>query len=287
MQLNVRSPAFRINTNHKSLAANIPDYGDLLLESADASHHHVTLPGNLGQERWVGDPLHDDDSGRHGELVTAEGSRMSAGAPCVEGLVVDHNGHGLRPADRLRNQDDIRHDAGVLEGEDLPRAAQPALDLVAYHGDPELPRDPADGPQELDRRRDDPALPLDRLEYDGGGFRDPALGVLQEPLEVVDAGPGPGLPADPQLDAGHDVGDAVLGLQVPGEGHGPVAHPVVATGERYDGASAGGGLAELDGGVGGVGAGRGAELDLGAGRQLRRDDGEQGLHELVLQRSPR
>ena len=183
----------------------------------------------------------------------------------------------------------------MFEGEHLPCTAHPALDLVEYQGNPELPGDPADGLQELHRCWHDPSLTLDGFEDDRGGFGDPALGVLEKSFEVVDAGSGTGLPSDPhgaavgvgvghELDAGHDVGDMVLGVAVPRERHGSVPHPVVASGEGYDGAPAGGGLAQLYGGIGGIGAGGGAELHLGTGCELLGEDGEQRVHELFFQR---
>ena len=181
----------------------------------------------------------------------------------------------------------------MLEREHLTCTAHSALDLVADHGDVELFRDPANGLEELRGCGDDPSFSLYGLEDDRRGFGETALGVLQETLEVCDAclgsllaseshGAAVGVGVGHELDTGHDVLHPVLGIQVACEGHCSVSHSVISSGECDDRSPSGGGLAQFDRCLGGIGPRRGTELHLGLGGELLRDDGEQGLHELLL-----
>ena len=84
----------------------------------------------------------------------------------------DHRRHrGLAAAERFRQCRHIRHDARLLKGEEVTGPAHAALDLI---GDPQhavLVAQRAQLAPEFDRRLDDAAAALDRLEHDDTDFR--------------------------------------------------------------------------------------------------------------------
>ena len=285
-----------LDTEHESLSADISDDGYLVLQFEQTLLEDLSLAGDISEECWVLEFLEDHGSCHHSELVAAEGSCVGSGAPGVQVLVVHDDGQGLGSSDGFRDKDDVGNDSGMLEGEHLSGTSHTALNLVADHGDAKLLGDPADGLQELDGCGDHSSLSLDGLEDNCCGLGHSALGVLEKTLEVGDTGPGSCLSADAhgaavgvgvghELHAGHDVLHVVLRGAVTGERHGSVAHSVVSSGECDDGSPAGSCLAELDGGVGGVGSRGGTELDLGPLCEFRRENREQILQEHFFRRS--
>lgn len=274
-----------LGTEHQSLSADIPDDGYIGFQGFHAGPYHLALAGDFREESGVGYGLHDLDARCHGHLVPAECAGVGTRAPFVQTLVVDDYGHGLRTAQGLGEEYHVGDYAGMLEGEHLAGTAHAALDLIADQRDVQLLGDPADLFEEFDGRGYDPSLSLDGLQDDGGGFRYPALGIPEQPLEVCDARLRARIPSEPhgaavrvgvghELHPGHGVRYVVLRSAVPGHRHRTMAHAVVSARECDYRAPARGRLAQLDGGIRGICAGGGAELYFGPGSEFRGQDRE-------------
>lgn len=146
--------------------------------------------------------------------------------------------------------------------------------------------------QEVGVRDDHAAFALHHFQDDGSGQRDAAEAVGECLLQLVGAllraeaarrVRGEGAVGE-EVDTGHPVVDRSFLRDQSADGHGAVRAAVEAATEGDDAPATGGGLAELEGRLDGAGSGGSAEVHFHPGAQARRQHGELGLGEGVLDR---
>src|SRR5690625_2455233 len=245
--------------------------------------------GDRAALQLVVGPVAADRLGRgdEGRVEAAEGAVVLARLPDVE--LGPHEGERHRQAvaaDRLRQRDDVRHDAGLLEAEEVAGAAAAHLDVVDDEQDLVALAQVRQAAQPLRAGGVDAALALDRLDDDGGRLVEATARVGEQPLEVEEV-------LDIAVEVvveGHrrgvherDTGTAAL-HGVAGDRQGAEGHAVEGVGEADDGLAAGDLAGQLEGGLDGVGAAGAGEDHLVVQAARPQDLVGEGLEELVARR---
>src|SRR5690606_27761068 len=108
-------------------------------------------------------------------------------SPGAQGRVDQHNRERQAvAAHRLRQRDHVRADAGVLEAEEPAGAAAADLDVVDDEQDAVAPAQRLETAQPVGGGDVDPALALHGLDDHRGRLVQPAAGVAEGALEVVE-----------------------------------------------------------------------------------------------------
>src|SRR5699024_10947533 len=214
----------------------------------------------------------------------AEGAVVLAGLPDVQ-LRLDE---GQRErvavaADRLREGDHVRVDAGLLEAEELTGAAAAHLDVVHAQQDLVLLAQIGQAAQPLGAGGVDAALALDGLDDPRGGpvqaaaaVRAPTPAVPEVRSDLAEVLVEAHRPGAHQRDAG-----AAALHRVAGDGQGAERHAVEAVGEAHDGLAAGDLAGQLQRRLDGVGAAGAGEGDLVVQAAGLEDLLVEGLEELA------
>ena len=103
---------------------------------------------------------------RRRQRVATEGRAVRPGPKDVHDASVGEEGRDRQEpaAERLAEDEAVRPDPLVLEGEHPPRPPEAGLDLVEQEQDPVPVAQVAQAAQEADGRDDDPGLALDRFD---------------------------------------------------------------------------------------------------------------------------
>src|SRR5207249_2016626 len=104
------------------------------------------------------------ERGGAGDGVPAERAAVRPWRPGHHTAAPDDRAERQSRGDALREHDDVRGDAPVLDRVELPRPAHAALDLVYDEEDPVLRRERAETREEVVGWHDVPAFALDRLD---------------------------------------------------------------------------------------------------------------------------
>ena len=116
--------------------------------------------------------------GGAGDRVAGIGATETAGVRGVHDVGAAGDGGERKAAGQaLRHGHDVGLDAGVLEREHFAGAGEAGLDLVGDEHDAVLVAERAQRAQELGRRDVETALPLHRLDDDGGDARGIGVGI--------------------------------------------------------------------------------------------------------------
>ena len=159
-----------LDADHAAEAAHIAD-AVVFREPFLVARHDLLADG----EGAVGEvvALHDLDGlerGRAGERVAAERAADRAGRRSFHDFLTRDDGRERHAGgDGFRRCDDIRLDTRFLPifgSEHASRAAEAGLDFVCHEQDALLVADLADGLDPLDRRGDEAAFALQRLDDD-------------------------------------------------------------------------------------------------------------------------
>ncbi|MNX90184.1 hypothetical protein D3C86_1222220 [compost metagenome] len=184
----------------------------------------------------------------------------------------------------------------MLEGEHLAGAGEATLDFIDDQRDTRLFSDPPHTAQPVQIRRNHPALALHHFHDHRRRQLHTSLGIIEQVFQVTQVGFDPLRAAEPERAAvivrvRHELHataeQGAQGLFRPQAAHQAqraLTHAVVTALERQHGAAAGGSTYQFQRGFHGVGAGRATELDLRFSGQGRRQQTEQILDELVLDR---
>ena len=118
--------------------------------------------------KLVGDDLEHGESGRAGERIAAESPSETTGRNGVHDLrATRHAREREAAADRLARDEEVGLDAVVvLDRPHRPGTADPGLHLVVDVQDPVRAAELLQACRVVGRHRDEPALPLNRLEHD-------------------------------------------------------------------------------------------------------------------------
>src|SRR5512146_504795 len=160
-----------IDAGQQALAAHGADRR--ALDRLEALHHMgAQIAGTLDQAFLLDDAQRDEPD-RRGQGITAESRAMRAGREYVHQLARAEKGRNRQhaAAQRLAEDQPVRADLLVLEGEPRAGASEAGLDLVDDEEDVVLVAERAHAREPAFGRDDDPAFALDRLDQHGGGLR--------------------------------------------------------------------------------------------------------------------
>ena len=206
--------------------------------------------GGVGDEVGALD-LGEDRRGDGGaERVAAERRAVRAGVEQLAGVAVGDERADREPAaDALGHRDRVGGDAGVLEGEPLPRAPRAGLDLVDDQQRAVLLGERARSREVALRQLDDARLTLDRLDEQRGDA------IVEGRFERLDRGVD-------ELDARGHRQERLLHVRLAGEGERAHRAAVEGVGEGEDARALGAAVqpGELERGLVRLGAGV-AEVD--------------------------
>ena len=283
-----------LDAEHQAPAPGLADDGRVLFEALERLEHGEAETVGAGGQSVVEHEAQRGGAGGVGHDVAPEGADVLAARHGVEALLVGDARDGkAQAAQGLAHGDDVGESAGMLEGEELARPAEPGLDLVDDEEDVVLVADRADGRQPAVGRDDRAPFALDGLDEDGGGFGDPGVGVLELVFEVGGAvqaaafgrlgeGAAVAVGVGQEMDLGEERQEIGPERLAACEGERAGGHAVVGALEGDQGDAAGVVLGQLDGAFDGVGPGRTGEEQAA---ELGGEDGAQGFDQRLAGRA--
>mmetsp|Transcript_2953 Transcript_2953/g.9707 ORF Transcript_2953/g.9707 Transcript_2953/m.9707 type:complete len:489 (-) Transcript_2953:104-1570(-) len=182
-----------------------------------------------GHEARAVELVQNGDSRRAREEVPAKSGGVVPGLEDGGGVRAGHRADGHAPAQGLGGADHVGRDAQVLVAPEAARAAHPGLHLIDHQQRAALVADAAGLCEEGAVPGGDAALPLERLEQDGG-----EAVLLAQPQGPAPLRPGDGLPEGGHVVVGcvHKAlghgAEGVLVLGLPGGCDGGQRAPVEA-----------------------------------------------------------
>ena len=187
-----RLVAYELDRQHRAEAADVADLSPACLPGEHPRAERVAEDLGTRDELLLGEDVEDGTRRREGDGVPDEGPADRTRMRVVHDLgPSDHARERQTAGDRLRDDHEVGLDVEVLHREHPGGPPEARLHLVRNQDDAVLVADPAQPLDELGGRRDEPALPLLRLEHDRGDVlrrhvRD------EEPLERGERGSGVG-----------------------------------------------------------------------------------------------
>ncbi|MNF54846.1 hypothetical protein D3C85_1038120 [compost metagenome] len=184
----------------------------------------------------------------------------------------------------------------MLESKHLAGTGKTALDFIDDQCDTRLFGDPPHTAQPVQVGRDHPTLALHHFHDHRRRQLHTGLGVVEQVFQIAQVGFHPLRTAQPEratiivrvrheLHAAAEQGaQRLFRPEAAHQAQRALAHAVIPALERDHGAAASGGTHQLQGGFHGIGARGTAELDLRFSGQGRRQQAEQVLDELILDR---
>ncbi|KWV85210.1 hypothetical protein PFLmoz3_05154 [Pseudomonas fluorescens] len=184
----------------------------------------------------------------------------------------------------------------MFEGKHFAGTPKTALNLIDDQRHPRLRGDTAQATQPVEVRRDHTALALDHFDNHRRWQQHAGFRVVEQVFQIMQVDPHTFGATQPkratvvirewqELHAIAEQGaQGFLWPQAAHQTQRALAHAVIAALERQHGAAPGSSAHQLQRGFHRISAGGAAELDFRFSRQFRREQTEQVLHELILDR---
>ena len=124
------------DADHQAAAPDVADAIVLCHQRPETVLEFLAAPGGIGHEALLGDGAHHGHAGRAAHRVAAEGGAVGANTPALLQFAArDDCPDRQTVGEGLGHANDVRHDAGVLEGPHPAGPSDAGLDLVADEQD--------------------------------------------------------------------------------------------------------------------------------------------------------
>src|SRR5882724_221064 len=157
------------HADHQPAAAHVADHGMSLHPPAE-SPHHVSTDNFCILDSFAFENLHGRESGFNADRIPAESRSMGTGHPVHDFRAREHYTERHAGSNAFGNGDDVRFNAGVLDGPPFAAASGATLNLVGDEQDAMLIADAAQFAHEFSWSRQVAAFALNGFNENGCAF---------------------------------------------------------------------------------------------------------------------